>query len=261
MDFSRSGRGHRTFASLALGFACATPVWAEDEPGFDRPGLGFSTNPMNAGQFGYEQGLPDWSLNKDAGVTTRVSTFDSLLRLGVGSDLELQLGGSPYNSLRQTGDGPAQTSQGHGDTSLGLKWAPHSSSEVWTWGLLGTLEFNDGAPDFRSEQRVYTLGLVADQKFSEQVDVSYFVQWQRSGGKDNYLVAPDYNYQVNDLFGFYVEAAILRDANHRYGSQAGGGITFAPLPRLQFDTWFRHRLGGRAAEWEAGLGVAMYFGH
>ena len=260
MDFSRSGPWHRTSALLALGLACAMPVLADDEPGFDRPGLGFSTNPMNAGQFGYEQGLPDWSLNKDASVTSRLSTFDSLLRLGVGSGLELQLGGSPYNSLRQTGAGPAQTSRGHGDSSLGLKWAPHTGSDVWDWGLLGTVEFNDGAPDFRSEQRVYTLGLVVDQKLSDKADVSYFAQWQRSAGKDNYLLAPDYNYQVNDLFGFYVEAAMLRDANHRYGSQAGCGITFAPLPRLQFDSWIRHRLGGRAAEWEAGLGVAMYFG-
>jgi len=31
-------------------------------------------------------------------------------------------------------------------------------------------------------------------------------------------------------------------------------------PRVQLDASARHRLGGRAPEWEAGLGVSVYFG-
>ena len=259
MDFSRSGRWHRAFAATLL-LSGATPAWADDTPGFDRPGLGFATNALHAGQFAYEQGLPDWSRHRDGGSTSDQSTYDSLLRLGLGSGVELQLGGSPYNRLRQTGSGATQTSHGRGDTILGLKWAPVPSNETWEWGVLGNVEFTDGARDFRSDRPVYTLGVVVDQKVGAQADISYFAQWQRSGGRDNYLIAPDYNYQLNDHWGFYLEAVLLRDADHRNGTQAGGGLTWQPLSNLQFDTWFRHRLGGQAAVWEAGVGVAVFFG-
>ncbi|WP_266168965.1 transporter [Dyella subtropica] len=268
MDFSRSGRWYRALLPALLLLAGATQAQAqaeaeaeaEEAPGFDRPGLGFSTNPLHAGQFGFEQGLPDWSRHRDAGTTSDLATYDSLLRLGLGSGFELQLGGSPYNRLRQTGDGPSQTSHGRGDTSLSLKWAPPSSSEAWNWGVLGTMEFTDGARNFRSDRRVYTVGAVLDQKLNERTDISYFAQWQRSGGRDNYLLAPDYNYELTDQVGVYLEAAFLRDADYRNGTQAGGGLSWQPLHNLQFDTWFRHRLSGQAATWEAGVGVAMLFG-
>lgn len=259
MDFSRSGRWPRAFAAVLLLTATA-PTWADDTPGFDRPGLGFATNALHAGQFAYEQGLPDWSRHRDSGVTTDLATYDTLLRFGLGSELELQLGGSPYNRLRQSADGSSQISHGHGDTILGLKWAPSPSSDIWNWGVLGSVEFTDGARDFRSDRRVYTVGVVADQKIGEQTDISYYAQWQRSGGRDNYLLAPDYNYQLNDHWGLYLETALLRDADHHNGTQAGGGLVWQPLTNLQFDTWFRHRLGGQAAVWEAGLGVAVFFG-
>ncbi|WP_199099518.1 transporter [Dyella sp. ASV21] len=259
MDFSRSGRWHRVFSATLLLCGAAT-AWAEDIPGFDRPGFGFATNALYAGQFAYEQGLPDWSRTRDHGSTSDQSTYDTLFRFGLGSGLELQVGGSPYNRLRQTSDGATQTSYGHGDTTLGLKWAPTPPNETWAWGVLGSVELTDGARDFRSDHPVYTLGVVVDQTLSPRADISYFAQWQRSGGRDNYLIAPDYNYQFNDHWGCYGEVALLRDADHRYGTQAGGGLTWQPRSNLQFDTWFRRRLGGQAAVWEAGVGVAMYFG-
>ena len=178
--------------------------------------------------------------------------------MGLGGPLELQLGSS-WNRLHQSGAGTDLRNDGRGDSTLGVKFALPASG-AFSWGLLGSVEFTDGARDFRSDRRVYTVGVVADQKIGEQTDISYFAQWQRSGGRNNYLLAPDYNYQLNDHWGFYLETALLRDADHRNGTQAGGGLVWQPLSNLQFDTWFRHRLGGQAAVWEAGLGVAMFFG-
>ena len=127
MDFSRFGRWHR--ALLAASLACGTvAALADDAPGFDRPGWGFATNPLHAGQFAYEQGLPDWSRQRDAGVTSDLSTYDSLLRLGLGGGTELQLGGTPYNRLHQSGQ---PSVHGRGDTTLGLKWVP-VSGELWS---------------------------------------------------------------------------------------------------------------------------------
>ena len=256
MDFSRTGRSRRALLTAALLAALAPAARADDAPGFDRPGLGFSTNPLLAGQLAYEQGLPDVSRRREDGGSSTLATLDSLLRLGLGGGFEAQLGGSPWNRLSQHDT----VVHGHGDTSLALKWAPPIASEVWGWGALGSVEFTDGARDLRSDRRVYTLGTVLDQRLNTRADISYFLQWQRSGGQTSWLFAPDYNYQLNDRFGVYLEGALLRDAEHHDGTQAGGGLAWQPSARWQFDTWFRHRLGGHAPVWEAGMGVAVFFG-
>ena len=256
MDFSRFGRWHR--ALLAASLACGTvAALADDAPGFDRPGWGFATNPLHAGQFAYEQGLPDWSRQRDAGVTSDLSTYDSLLRLGLGGGAELQLGGTPYNRLHQSGQSSVH---GRGDTTLGLKWVP-VSGELWSWGLLGTAEFTDGARAFRNDHPAYTLGLDVTQQTGGKFNFGYYAQWQRSGGKDSVQFAPSVGYQFTPQFGTYVEASAQHDGNQGFGSEAGTGLAWQPLANLQFDGWLRHRLGGHAPIWEAGVGVAMYFGH
>jgi len=255
MDFSRFGRWHR--ALLAASLACGTvAALADDAPGFDRPGWGFATNPLHAGQFAYEQGLPDWSRQRDAGVTSELSTYDSLLRLGLGGGAELQLGGTPYNRLHQSGQSSVH---GRGDTTLGLKWVP-VSGDIWSWGLLGTAEFTDGARAFRNDHPAYTLGLDVSQQTGGKFNFGYYAQWQRSGGKDSVQFAPSVGYQFTPQFGTYVEASAQHDGNQGFGSEAGTGLAWQPLSNLQFDGWLRHRLGGHAPIWEAGVGVAMYFG-
>lgn len=251
MDFSRIGRW------LCALFACSASVaWADDAPGFDRPGWGFATNPLHAGQFAYEQGLPDWSRQRSAGASIDQSTYDSLLRLGLGSGIELQLGGTPYNRLRQSGQ---PSLHGRGDTTLGLKWIP-VTGDVWSWGLLGTAEFTDGARAFRNDHPSYTLGVDVTQQLGGPVAFGYYAQWQRSGGKDSVQLAPSIGYQFNPQFGTYLEASVQHDVEQGFGSEAGTGLVWQPLANLQFDGWMRHRLGGHAPTWEAGVGVAMYFG-
>jgi hypothetical protein len=261
MDFSRIGRWHRALlpfvmGAVVMGAAIAVAADADDAPGFDRPGIGFATDPLHAGQFAYEQGLPDWSRQRAGGVTSDLYAYDSLLRLGLGGGTELQLGGTLYNRLRQTGQ-PAV--HGRGDTTLGFKWVP-VNGEVWSWGLLGTAEFTDGAAAFRNDRPAYTLGLDVTQQPGGNVNFGYYAQWQRSGGKDSLQFAPSIGYQFDPQLSGYAEAAAEHDAGQGFGSAAGAGLAWQPLANLQFDGWFRHRLGGHAPIWEAGVGVAMFFG-
>lgn len=261
MDFSRIGRWHRASlprrtVAIVLGAAIAMAADADDAPGFDRPGIGFATNPLHAGQFAYEQGLPDWSRQRGAGVTSDLYAYDSLLRLGLGGGTELQLGGTPYNRLRQTGQ-PAVN--GRGDTTLGLKWVP-VNGDIWSWGLLGTAEFTDGAAAFRNDHPAYTLGLDVTQQTGSRVSFGYYAQWQHSGSRDSQQLAPSVGYQFDPQVSGYAEASFEHDAGQGFGSAAGAGLAWQPLANLQFDGWFRHRLGGHAPIWEAGIGVAMFFG-
>lgn len=233
---------------------------ADDAPGFDRPGLGFSPSVLAPGQLAWEQGLPSWSRNTDGGIRSDQYTADSLLRLGLGENIELQFGGSLYNHLQQRGDGQGYSSHGRGDSSLALKVVLPSSDAQWNWALLGGVEFTNGARDFRNMRRQYSLALDANQQLDDRHALGYYAQWQRMGGQSRYLVAANYSYALTSPLNVYGEAAAQHDPVLGNGSLLGIGLAWRIASRLQLDGWCRHRLAGHADQWQAGLGFAVAFG-
>jgi len=246
---------------LALGcFGVALPALA-DNPGYDRPGYGFTPVVLGAGDITIEQGLGDWSLDRQTGVSSSLYSADSLLRIGIGGPLEVQLGSSPWNSLRQSGTGNDNSSQGHGDTVLGLKLALPSSNQAFSWGLLGSVEFTDGAKAFRSNYRQYLLGAQFNLQVNERNSLGLYLQDVRSDGTDSNTVAVSDNYTLSKTLTLYAEAAWLRAPDQGNGTVAGGGLAWMITPRVQFDAGFDRLLSGTAPEWQANLGISVYFGH
>lgn len=228
-------------------------------PSYDRPGFGFGTSALPWGGFAIEQGLPTWSLDNQGGM--RISQFvtDSLLRVGLGNGLELQAGSTPFNWLSQRTGGVSQLSTGRGDTVLGLKVAPPSSSPVWSWGVLGTVEFPDGESNLRLPEREYTMGLTVAQQLDDIRVFDYFAQWQRMGNQGTYQLAGSYGYAISKAWGIYTEAVGLHQQG-RNGGLLGAGLTYLTTPRLQWDISFDRRFVGSGPIWMAGFGVAFYFG-
>ncbi|MCF5930793.1 transporter, partial [Xanthomonas perforans] len=101
---------------VASGHAAAQ---ADDAPAFDRPGIPFAAEALQPGAFAWEQGLPDASTDRSDGQRTTQYTADTLLRLGLFQNVELQLGSDSYNW--QHGGGVRV--RGGGDSSVGLKVA------------------------------------------------------------------------------------------------------------------------------------------
>src|SRR6185437_13530827 len=112
MDFSRYRSDHPKQRSrrpwvrwpvplflMVLGWTAVMSAWA-DNPGYDRPGLGFNPATLDAGELTLEQGLPTWSEDRQDGIRSAQYSTDSLLRLGLGHALELQFGDSFYNHLQ-----------------------------------------------------------------------------------------------------------------------------------------------------------------
>ncbi|WP_329743015.1 transporter [Dyella sp. A6] len=252
MDFSRYHAFRRaTVAGLFI--AClAAPAFANDNPGYDRPGLGFAPAVLQAGAVTWEQGLPDWSRAADG---SSLYSADSLLRIGVGGPLELQLGSS-YNRLDQQG----MHRYGRGGSSLGLKFALPAHGAV-SWGLLGSVGFTDGAAAFRNPRRDYLLGADIAWQRSTRNALGAYVENVRSGGRDSRLLALNDGYAITPTLSAYVEAAWQYQAGAGAGSMAGAGLAWLVTPRVQLDGSFRHRLQGQADTWEAGFGVSIYFGH
>jgi len=261
MRSRRNGHRHRYIpAALAALFALVLThaARADDNPGYDRPGLGFTPLVLRAGDVIWEQGLPDWNRRRDAGVASAQYTTDSLLRVGLGGPLELQLGSS-WNRLHQSGAGTDLRNDGRGDSTLGVKFALPASG-AFSWGLLGSVEFTDGARAFRNPQRQYLLGADFNWQWNPRNATALYLQDVRAGGRDSPLLALNEGYALTHTLNVYAEAALLRDATTGHGSMAGAGVAWQATPRVQLDASARHRLSGHADEWQAGLGVAVYFG-
>lgn len=244
----------------------ATPACAEQGnrsnqvvPSYDRPGYGFGTSALPLGGFVIEQGLPTWSLDNEGGVRSSQFVTDSLLRVGLGNGLEFQLGSTPFNWLEQRTAGASQLSTGRGDTVVGLKVAPPTSSQVWTWGVLGSVEFPDGKGNLRLPQRQYTVGVTVAQQVNDKNTLGYFAQWQRMGNHGTYQLAGSYGYALSDAWGVFTEAVGLHQQG-RSGGLLGAGFTYLPNAHLQWDISFDRRVIGGGPSWMAGFGVAFYFG-
>lgn len=246
--YSNRRRGAMAIALLAL--AITGVAQAGDGPGYDRPGLGFAPAVLAAGDVIWEQGLPDWS--RADGVSLYAA--DTLLRIGVGGPFELQFG-TAYNHMSTANE----FIRGRGDSSIGLKFALPAAGD-FSWGLLGSVTFTDGARAFRGDARQYLLGAAVNWQVNPRDSLGAYAETARSGGRDDRLVALNAGRSFDHAFAAYVELAWQHVAVLGNGSMAGAGLTWQATPHVQLDAGLRHRLAGAADTWQAGFGVSVYFG-
>jgi hypothetical protein len=229
------------------------PAFAHaDPPDFDRPGAGFATSVLPAGTMALEQGLPSWQ--RDDGQATY--TTDSLVRIGLGGPAELQLGGSLYSHLY----GAGEHRTGRDDSSVGLKLAPTDDGGVFSYAVLGQLTFADGKRDIGNGARQYTLGSTLGWKLDGDRQVSVLVNLDRLRGANTWTVAPVYTVPITDHLSAYVETDLIHDGEDGNQALAGGGLALTVGDHVQADTYVLHRVGPRGTEWQAGLGLSVYFG-
>lgn len=121
-------------AALGLpALAMAGTAHAGDNPGHDRPGIGFSPAVLQAGDVTWEQDLPDFSRNDD----NTLHTADTLLRVGAGVPLALQLGTS-WNRLSAPGDDASARARSAARITRAC-WVPRSTGSgmrTMRWALV-----------------------------------------------------------------------------------------------------------------------------
>lgn len=255
MMIAESSQRIRRTKTLALALCVVLPPCAaataqvRNNPGYDRPGFGFTPTVLQAGDVTLEQGAPDW--NRADGASTY--TADSLLRLGLGHSLELQLG-TGWNWL----DEPGFTTNGRPDTTLALKVAPQARGN-FSWGLLGSVEFADGARAFRGDRRQYLLGASFNWQHGDDHSTGLYAEVQQ-GDTNSELLAVNEGWSLTSALGVYVEAAAQHVEDLGYGALAGMGLSWQVTPRVQLDAGARHRVAGHADTWQGGMGVSVYFG-
>lgn len=237
----------------------AWPAWA-DNPGYDRPGLGFTPVVLNAGDATLEQGLPTWTRDQGKGSVQSQYTTDSLLRLGVGGPFEAQLGTSPFNAVHNTGPGVDSWSHGRGDTVLALKFAPCKADAALTWGLLGSVELTDGSPAVRNDHKTYLLGADLNWQLSDQDGVGGYLEQARNDHDHRTTAALNESHLLGGTVVGYVELAGVRETGVGSGAEAGAGLAWLVNHRVQLDGGLRGRVAGHAQQWMVSLGVSVFLG-
>lgn len=258
-DFSRYPRAHPCTGRLhgLLGCVCLLVVGAAhaDNPGYDRPGLGFTPIVLAPGQLTWEQGVLDGSLDRQDGQLVTQGSADTLLRLGIGGPFELQFGGAPY-SYQRIGN---ERSTGHADSTLGIKFAPPAHGPA-SWGLLASVEFNDGTRGLRADTRQYLAGAQLNLQLSQRQALGLYLEDVRAGGDDRLTAALGDSWALNSGLSLYGETAWLHVPGRGDGSEAGAGVAWQATPRVQLDLGLDRRLAGVAPRWQVNAGVSIYFG-
>ena len=251
----------RTSLATAAVLLVAAPAFA-DPPDFDRPGAGFATTVLPAGTLALEQGLPTYERQRQDGYLDRTYTADSLIRLGLGGPIEWQVGGSAWNRLEERGAGSRRHAVGHGDTSVGMKWAPGGSADTGTfsWAALGTVTFANGDEDFGNGAREVSLGSTMQWKPDDAKQITLFANLDRLKGRNTWTLAPTFGRKFGTNLLAYVEADAIHDAEDGNELQAGGGIAYDIGDHVQLDAYALHRIGRHGPSVLAGLGISIFFG-
>lgn len=234
---------------VASGHAAAQ---ADDAPAFDRPGIPFAAEALQPGAFAWEQGLPDASTDRSGGQRTTQYTADTLLRLGLFRNVELQLGSDSYNW--QHGGGARV--RGGGDSSVGLKVALPSRSESFHWAALGTYSIATGSPAF-SDGYSRELGVTASWDLAQQRAIALYVNYARDDDGHTWTFAPNYTFFSGDHFSSYVEAGLDTGSEHARVAGAGGAWQ---LPHaMQLDVSVLRGLTSESPDWQGGIGLSIAF--
>ena len=236
-----------------LGSALALAPWiaaAQDAAPFDRPGIGFATEVLDARGFAWEQGLPDFSSDRSDGVETRQYVLDSRLRLGLGAGLELQIASDSYNWQR----GSVQA-RGGGDSSASLKWQLPGSGERFGWAVLGTYGLDTGRAPFSDEGASRELGVTASWALASQRAIGIYLDYLDAPAGHVWTFSPSVTCYDDGRLAAYVEAGF--GAGSERERVAGGGLTWRWRPQVQLDASLLRGLSQDSTDWQAGVGVSI----
>lgn len=249
------------FAALAT-FVVATAARA-DPPDFDRPGAGFATTVLPVGTVALEQGLPTYERQREDGYLDRTYTADSLIRVGLGGPVELQVGGSAWNRLEERGQGSRRHAVGHGDSSVGVKWAPGGSGDAgaFGWAALGQVTFANGGSDFGNGARQVSLGATMQWQPDKVIQNTLYANVDRLKGRNTWTLAPTFGRKFGENVVAYVEADAIHDAEDGNELQLGGGMAYTLGDHMQLDAYALHRVGRHGPSVRAGLGLSVFFGN
>lgn len=248
---------HKPLMGLLLAALACASARAADAPEYDRPGIGFSTSTVGRGVFVWEQGLPDGSRDRSAGVTTAEWSAATLFRVGLGQTLEVQLGADSWGGQRVRGGGMRESAHGGGDGSIALKWAPALATDAMTLAVKAGTTLGWGKAPLGGGGTTRDIGATVAWALPDDASLALYVDRQWGAQGEGWLFSPSYGFALGEDVSAYVEAGYGTGGQHMRA--AGAGVTWMATPRLQLDASLLRGLDAETADWQGGIGLALYF--
>ena len=236
----------------------------------DRPGLGTPACTMDPGHVMVELGLGDWSLTRQGGEREDdLSTGDLLVRYGLGSSLELQLGWTAYSHVRTRSGTTVAHRSGAGDLFVALRRNLSNpdgsgfSAALMPYATLPTGRDGIGAGDWGAGLLVpmsYRLDRLVTLDLTAEADAA--VDADGHGRHFAYSAIAGVDLNLTDRIGAAAELEVARDedpAGHATQALAGLSLDWSPNDDVQFDVGTNVGLNREAPDVEVYFGVARRF--
>lgn len=242
--------------------ACAAAHAADDDAiSPDRPDFTNGPDVIGAGRFQLETSGA-WQRDKAVGVTTRLRSTPTLLRLGVGHALELRL--ETDGALRQSNP----DASGRGDLGLGFKWKMQDGDDGKpSLGWLFDVQTPTGSGPFKGHGLRPSLDFLAQWQlpagWSLGTMAGVFVE--RNDADQRYtagVLSASLGIPVNDKVHGFAEVAGQQLASSRNGGNVvtlGTGLAWQVTNDAQLDTAVFRGLNHNTPDWAWTVGLSLRF--
>src|SRR4051812_8939136 len=231
----------------------------------DRPGLGTPACTIDPGHVAVELGLGDWTLTRQSGDREDdFATGDLLVRYGLTSSLEMQVGWTAYTHVRTRSGNIVARNGGAGDVFIALRQNLHDpdglgfSAALMPYATLPTGSDGIGAGDWGAGLLVpmsyalphgFALGLTAEADAAVDAD--------GNGRHFAYNAVFGLSAGLSDKVGATAELSVGRDedpSGHTTQALAGLSFGWTPNDNVQLD------MGANAGLNRDSPDVELYFG-
>ncbi|AOA59668.1 transporter [Acinetobacter larvae] len=230
---------------------------------FDRPGTGFGTGITPVGRLAWEQSLPSVNYQQSTLEGDRQKNLtlngDVLLRTGLASGLELQLGwdGPAWSQTKYRGQ--THEKSGNGDVSIALKKAIDLNDDKMSMAVLARAQIATGNDEFSAHDDIYTVGSSLDYKFNDLVNTGISMYYEVQNSDWSVTAVPNINYKIAGKLSGFSEFVYRKQESQAYQYSLGQGLIYSLNDRAQLDASIAVQLNGDDRDYKAGLGFAYLF--
>lgn len=247
-------------AALLLAVTCCA-AHADDAISPDRPDFTNGPDVLAAGRFQLETSGA-WQRDKADGATTRLRSTPTLLRLGVGHDVELRLDST--GAMRQRNP----DASGRGDLGVGFKWQLQDGDENKPGlGVLFDLMTPTGSGAFKGRGARPALSFLAQWELPAGYSLGTMagVVTDRNDDDQRYTAAvlsASLGIPLGDTLHGFAEIAGQQLASARNGGNvvtAGTGLAWQLSNDAQLDTAVFRGLNRNTPDWSWTVGLSLRF--
>lgn len=230
---------------------------------FDRPGAGLGTAIVPKGHVAWEQSLPSFSYDefRRNGVSQSSLTVqgDTLVRVGVGSDVEVRLGwDGPIWQKNKLANQKSEI-DGVGDVQLGIKKAITTKDENLKWAVLAQVNLANGDDEFTVEEEIYTLASALSYQFGGNIGTGITMSYDYQDGDLAWSAIPSLQYKVSNAVTGFSEYVYRKQESRHYESSMNTGLVWSASDKLQLDATVGYSFNRQNPRFSGGLGVSYLF--